>query len=153
MVSITCDDHCDVNSYQTKYFEILFSEKKEKRNKELKVQDRYNRHNLKPEERHLMIKLLYQPDDDGKPSRMTVPVSDILKLRNENEEFRKMFDRVKVLLGKTDSQLAATMKASYRQYWRKKDAKNQDLILSDYDGEHSEDDVKDDAEQDVTTNE
>ena len=95
-----------------------------------------------------MIKLLYQPDIDGKASRLTVPVSDILKMRDENEKFRKMFDRVKVLLGKTDSQLAATMKASYRQYWRKKDAKNQDLILSDYDGE---DDSEDDVEEDVTT--
>ena len=100
-----------------------------------------------------MIKLLYQPDDDGKASRLTVPVSDILKMRDENEKFRKMFDRVKVLLGKTDSQLAATMKASYRQYWRKKDSKNQDLILSDYDGEDGSEDDAEDVTTKVTTDE
>ena len=133
--------------------QFLFAEKKEKRKNELKVQDRYNRHNLKPNERHLMIKLLYQPDDDGKASRLTVPVSDILKMRDENEKFRKMFDRVKVLLGKTDSQLAATMKASYRQYWRKKDSKNQDLILSDYDGEDGSEDDAEDVTTKVTTDE
>ena len=76
---------------------------------------------------------------------MTVPVSDILKLRDDNEKFKTMFERVKGLLGKTDSQLAATMKASYRQYWRKKDEKNQDLILSDDD--YNEDDDSEEKEE------
>ena len=58
-----------------------------------------------------------------------------------------------MLLGKTDSQLAATMKASYRQYWRKKDAKNQDLILSDYDGEDGSEDDAEDVTTKVTTDE
>ena len=145
MVSITCDDQYDDQSVTKNNFNSFFAERKEKGKKILKVQDRYNRHNLKPGERRFMIRLLYQPDENGKPSRMTVPVSDILKLRDDNAKFKTMFDRVKRLLGKTDSQLAATMKASYRQYWRKKDEKNQDLILSDddYDG----DDVGEDKEE------
>ena len=121
----------------------FFAEKKQKVTKTLQEQDRYNRHNLKPNERKMMIRLLYKPDEKGHPTRLTVPVSDILQLMEDNEKFRTMFKRVAGLLNKTDSQMAKTMKASYRDYWRKKAEKNKELVLSGN---------EDDEEESVTTN-
>ena len=77
-----------------------------------------------------MISLLYKPDENGHPTRKTVPVSDILELAESNDKFGAMFKRVAGLLKKTDLEMAKTMKASYREYWRKKIEKNKELVLS-----------------------
>ena len=109
---------------------LFIAEKKQKLTKSLEEQDRYNRHNLKPKERKMMISLLYKPDENGHPTRKTVPVSDILELAESNDKFGAMFKRVAGLLKKTDLEMAKTMKASYREYWRKKIEKNKELVLS-----------------------
>ena len=116
----------------------LFAEKKLKVTKTLQEQERYNRHNLKPNERKMMIRLLYKPDENGHPTRLTVPVSDILQLAEDNAKFGAMFKRVAGLLKKTDSQMAKTMKASYRDYWRKKAEKGKELVLSGNEDEEEE---------------
>ena len=92
----------------------------------------------------MMIRLLYRPDKNGHPTRLTVPVSDILQLVEDNAKFRAMFKRVAGLLNKSDLQMAQTMKASYRDYWRKKVEKSKELVLS-----CNEDDEE---EESVTTN-
>ena len=87
-----------------------------------------------------MIRLLYNPNEEGIATRITVPVSDVLKLTEENEEFREMFLRVAGQLEpkKTPSQMARTMKESYKSYWRKKIAKKQPLVLSDEENDDEE---------------
>lgn len=119
-------------------FSLLFTEKKEKKKKVLNEQDRYNRHNLKPSERKMLVRLLYQPDKDGVATRTTVPISDILKLTEENQKFRDMFVEVAKMLKKTPSQMARTMKESYKAYWRRKIEKNKPLVLSDDENDDEE---------------
>ena len=119
-------------------FIFFFAEKKQKVTKTLEEQDRYTRHNLKPKERKMMIGLLYRPDEKGHPTRLTVPVNDILQLVEDNAKFSAMFKRVAGLLKKSDSQMAKTMKASYRDYWRKKAEKSKELVLSGNEDEEEE---------------
>ena len=85
-----------------------------------------------------MVRLLYQPDKNGVATRTTVPVNDILKLTEEDPKFRDMFVEVAKLLKKTPSQMARTMKESYKAFWRRKIEKDQPLILSDDENDEEE---------------
>ena len=91
----------------------------------------------------MMVRLLYRPDKDGIATRTTVPVSDIMKLTEEDQKFREMFLDVAKLLNKTPSQMARTMKESYKAFWRRKIVKNQPLILSDDENDDDEEECDD----------